>query len=546
MASSEAQSPNSQRAKIVVAVLCSAFAILSLSSLRLPVEKSLTYDEIYYFNSGIAILTGQPYERGVQGIQERNVMPASALHVVASRLVPRWVTEKVTGRADSIFFGKLATLAAAILLAVYVYRWAGELYGLGAGVLAVVVTVLDPTVIAHSRVIHQDLISGCAIFVAVFYFWRFLRLGGRRNAVLSVVTFAIAQTTRHSALYLFPIYALLAIGFHFPAIVESFRSRRFLAMGAGLRSSSIYGAALLFGTILAVNLGFSFEGTFTRLKDFRFQSPDLVRMQEHPLLGSVPMPVPYSYVQGLDLAKLKQDSGFGSGPPYLLGRLGSDNGRLEGFKSYYMAAFAFKLPIATLLLILASIAVALRNIHGRSFWQRESFLIVPAAFYFTTHSLFVTAQPGIRYVLMVFPFLFTLCGAVAPDRRRSHKAYRAGVVVLLAYLLASNLSYFPHYLSYFNELVTDRKLSYRVLADSNLDWGQNEHYLRAYLARNPSAVVHPLIPQAGRIVVSANALVGITVGPELYRWIRDTGLDPVDHVAYSYLVFDIRPEDLQR
>ena len=57
-------------------------------------------------------------------------------------------------------------------------------------------------------------------------------------------------------------------------------------------------------------------------------------------------------------------------------------------------------------------------------------------------------------------------------------------------------------------LCPDRKLAYRHLADSNLDWRGNEWYLAEYIRRHPGTIVDPRKPQAGRIVVPVNALVG--------------------------------------
>jgi hypothetical protein len=118
---------------------------------------------------------------------------------------------------------------------------------------------------------------------------------------------------------------------------------------------------------------------------------------------------------------------------------------------------------------------------------------------------------------------------------------------------ASTLSYYPHFISYFNEFVPDRKLAYRHLADSNLDWRGNEWYLKEYIRRHPGVIVDrqalqeaeiqgnsalPRKPQAGRIVVPVNALLGVNRNPEEYRWLREH-FTPVDHIAYSYLVFDV-------
>jgi hypothetical protein len=102
------------------------------------------------------------------------------------------------------------------------------------------------------------------------------------------------------------------------------------------------------------------------------------------------------------------------------------------------------------------------------------------------------------------------------------------------------LSFHPHYLSYFNELIGDRKNMSRYLADSNVDWGQSDEYLQRYLdaVGRDRVAVNPSSPVTGRVVVNVNALVGV-VGPrETYRWLRD-GFRPVDHVAYAWLVFEV-------
>jgi ATP synthase F1 gamma subunit len=73
----------------------------------------------------------------------------------------------------------------------------------------------------------------------------------------------------------------------------------------------------------------------------------------------------------------------------------------------------------------------------------------------------------------------------------SSRRFKITIILLLLYLLASVLSYFPHYLSYFNELVLDRKNAYRILADSNIDWGQNRWYLREFQAQHPDYIFEP-------------------------------------------------------
>ena len=170
----------------------------------------------------------------------------------------------------------------------------------------------------------------------------------------------------------------------------------------------------------------------------------------------------------------------------------------------------------------------------------ELLLLVPILVYWAYFNFLFNTQIGIRHVLPVFALATVFCGRLLADP--ASKFLQLTALILTVWVGASTVSYYPHFLSYFNELVPDRKLAYRYLADSNLDWGGNEWYLAEYIRRHPGVVVDPGNPQAGRIVVPVNILVGIG-NPERYRWLREH-FSPVDHIAYSFLVYDVKKEML--
>jgi hypothetical protein len=113
------------------------------------------------------------------------------------------------------------------------------------------------------------------------------------------------------------------------------------------------------------------------------------------------------------------------------------------------------------------------------------------------------------------------------------------------YLIISVLSYHPHYLSYFNEFVLDRGHTYKILADSNLDWGQNKGELSVLLTEDPDLIFEPSEPTPGRIVVTVNKMLGIREGPQAFSWLREN-FEPVDHFVYSYLIYDVSPQELSQ
>jgi len=87
-------------------------------------------------------------------------------------------------------------------------------------------------------------------------------------------------------------------------------------------------------------------------------------------------------------------------------------------------------------------------------------------------------------------------------------------------------------------------MAYKYLADSNIDWEQSKLYLKEYQEAHPEAIISPQYKiTSGLIVVNANDLVGVTQKPEMYQWLREN-FEPVDTVAYSYLIYDITPKQI--
>ena len=92
-------------------------------------------------------------------------------------------------------------------------------------------------------------------------------------------------------------------------------------------------------------------------------------------------------------------------------------------------------------------------------------------------------------------------------------------IVMLALCLnaADTLRYAPDYLSYFNIFVNPAS-SWRLLTDSNLDWGQGLLALRHYEQQHPNEALHL-------------AYFG-SVDPSLYG-VRATPLAPEEHVSVT-------------
>ncbi len=250
------------------------------------------------------------------------------------------------------------------------------------------------------------------------------------------------------------------------------------------------------------------------------------------------MPFPKPFLQGLDRVKFYDTTGMTYGNIYLNGELRVNKGRqFSGFKGYFLYCIFYKMPIATLLfLILATIQYFRKNLN-RDWLQNEVFIFAPILFYLFFYNFGFNSNIGIRYIIVIFPMLYIFCGNLLKDWESIETKSKVVYLGLLVYLSISVASYYPHYLSYFNEFVWDRTKAYKYLADSNIDWGQNRWYLSQYLKTDNSSVVEPDIPTSGRIIVGVNNLVGIR-HPQRFRWLREN-FEPIGHITYSYLIFDV-------
>jgi hypothetical protein len=529
--------------------VCGALlAVLLLTQMTSLHHKGLTTDEPLHYEYGYRVLNGAPERTSALN---SSTMPFSSLNAITS--INLAVLARTAGLPldtswiGQIARGRYATIALSLLLALYVLKWSYELYGRNGALLSLSLYVFDPNLLAHGQLVTADLPAALMTTMALYHFWYFLKLGGKRQALFSAVTLGLSQLAKYSCVYLYPIFLVTAaIYCRFRPATEGTEPDQSHSPSWNLRHWFIVIMFFAGVSIVTINLGFCFAGIGTPLSGYALKDPIFKTLQATPIVRNLPLPLPVPYVRGLDLVKFEERMGEAWGNIYMAGhlRVNRHDGTLHGFPGYYFYAALFKVPIAKqIIFLVALIGYFLRRGQpaARALRRDEIFLLVPILLYWIYFNFFFNAQIGIRHVLPVFALATIFCGRflVAPES----KLRRCAALILVIWTAASAFSYYPHFISYFNEFVPDRKLAYRRLADSNLDWRGNDWYLTEYLRRHPGVIVDPRKPQAGRIVVPVNALVGINRNPAEYRWLREH-FTPVDHIAYSYLVYDVSKEML--
>jgi hypothetical protein len=373
---------------------------------------------------------------------------------------------------------------------------------------------------------------------AFYFLWKFANERNFKNGLASMLFLGVSQLTKYTAIVLYPLFLAALLLFDIFNRRVSFTDRGAIRRFVWQYTKYVVSAAIV--SIVVINLGFLLNRTFTGFGEYRFRSGLFNQLQaDMPLLNRIRIPVPYPYLQGLDAMLSTEQTGDFSGNIYFMGQVSS----LKGFPGYYIVASLLKVPIATqIVLWLAFIVYFWDKQRRRHLIQNEMFLLVPVLFFTVYFNFFFNTQVGIRYSLPIFPLLYIFAGSLFIEWKSFSTPWWIAILGLLFYQAISVFSYYPYEISYFNEFVWDRTQAYKYLADSNLDWGQARNELDQYLSEHPDAIYKPNNVHSGLIVVRVNDLVGVTGDPKTYAWLREN-FEPVDTIAYSYLVYDITPQE---
>jgi Dolichyl-phosphate-mannose-protein mannosyltransferase len=471
--------------RLAVQFLLGCFAALCCDGLRWDTP---TVDEFAHLPAGyFYLLTGRfelfplnpPLIKVLCALPLLLLRPAidTAAHVVNTGWYPWFFGTDFMQRNraiyDAIFqLGRLPVVLLGVFAGWVVWRWAQELYGKTGGFVALILFCFCPSFIAHAHLVTPDAGTAAFFAAALWTAWRLLRQPSWGRLTLAILALGAAELSKFSALLLYPLLVVLALA----ALVLG---RRFALPGLGTSNAaltSLLTVALLFlGSLVVVNSGYLWEGVGQPVGQVVFQSHALQRATSL-LPRAVPLPLPSSYLAGLDALQLINEKG--EFPTYLFGRL-----LPSGSRFYYSVAFFFKTPLTMLgLFALALFAGAPgeESVRRRQRALDEAFVWFPAVALFIVLSLGSKVQYGIRYVLPVLPLACVYAGRLAPLIQRRSRVGLLAVALLALYPLSAVLTT-PDSLAYFNVCAGARPD--RILLETNLDWGQGLKRVRRAMER---------------------------------------------------------------
>jgi Dolichyl-phosphate-mannose-protein mannosyltransferase len=382
--------------------------------------------------------------------------------------------------ADAMLFRARAAISIfTFALALLVFAAASEMFGITGGLIALLLFVFEPNLLAHGALVTVDMAVTCCFFATVYAFYRWCRNPSALRLTICGVAAGLTLACKDSGLFVMPVLFVLGL-------IEVLSDRQSLDLPKGRRPAykpvlRMAGALTAIGVTAYVVLWTFYGFRYHARPDGLAMVPslaDYAAATRSPILQWLTTNIakwhllPEAYLYGfVNLAMVaKRD------PMFLLG-IDYDTGRWF----YFPLVLVIKATLGFLALLVISPFL-------RALWQKAKrreivFLLVPPTLYFGV-SLLSTMDIGIRHILPIFPFLVVFASASAVTLTGIGRWGKFAAGSLLVAHVASSASAFPNYIPYANEAWGGPSVSYRLLTDSNADWNQGLRAVASYVKRN--------------------------------------------------------------
>lgn len=515
--------------------MAALLALFAYQSLRAADGKSPAAETFSNYGYGRILLTGDT-QNWTEFAREGSV-PAAALFTIFADWrthLSKWLGdpkpyEFLPYTLPDVHWVALPSLLLTLVALGLLWWFMRRAVSPGAAAATLLVATFEPNLLGLSHFATLDaarmagFLAGC---VAMHFYWRKPTVG---HLISSAVVIAAAQLTGLSNLLLYLIVAVVIL-------LRELRDERTASSPGSIhrwRDISIhgFGAAFVLATafVLVLNLAY-WKIPDAKVLDAIRNTPSAELITRHaPILSRLQPVIPLGYTWSV--AKAVQQNAAGHWA-YLHGHFS-----MHGWWYYFPVALGLKLPLLVLALALAGLVWMAVSARARAL----SLLVIPAAIYLAFYCLYVHINTGVRQVLPVVPALLGLAGFALWRIAELAREWKGSVYALCTSALVwQSVMAFPHYEQFFNMFARGPEEGWKWLADSNIDFGQEEYVLRKWVKKNRGRVtINPTAPTPGILLIRAVDCVGMT--PQATRankWLRE-GFEPVKRPSPALMVYDV-------
>ncbi|MCK4635633.1 MAG: glycosyltransferase family 39 protein [Candidatus Moranbacteria bacterium] len=594
--------------KIIITL---AILFLTIVSVKLANDDSLTFDEVAHIPAGYSYVSEFDYRLNPEHpplVKVLSGIPLLFLNLNFETSQNLWnetnqwgeykqwqaghhLLHEVGNNVDQItFFARLPIILISIGLALLLFQWGKKIGGTATGIFALLLCVFDPNILGHNHLVTTDIGIAAAMVFAFYFFLSFVRHPSWKNAFLTGLTLGIAQITKFSAILLVIFFVLLLITFIIFKLFE-IENHKFRFILNYFKKSILIGFTIFF-VIWLTYIPFTYNmptEVLSTLTPAKINPDDgiidqqafnfIILTNKNSLTRSLG-----TYVYGVMYVKNRVAGGNGA---YFMGQVAN-----QSFPTYFPVAFITKQTLFHLFFYVFAISTFLILIYqdilklfsqkitkslsgGRKYILHnftEISLILFIIFYLYI-SITGNLNIGFRHLFPIMPLIYLITARVCVNiyskliNGKGIIAIRYVFIAMISLMITEVIWAYPYYISYFNQTVGGPKNGYKIMTDSNADWGQDLKRLEKYLNEHPEIDkihVHyfggdrpsnrlgedrfiewwdskrPI--EKGYYAISVNHLQGSIYNSELsddnsYRWTLK--YKPIAQVGTSFLIYKV-------
>jgi 4-amino-4-deoxy-L-arabinose transferase-like glycosyltransferase len=380
--------------------------------------------------------------------------------------------ERNDGPTHGLLFSmRLVAGVFAVGLSVMVFLMGSKLFGESVGLLALLLVVFEPNVLANSDLVTTDVGVACFFLATIYCFYRFARQPSFIGLLLTGLAAGLALASKHSGILLAPM--LLGLALVETACAEPGRRKR----TAGILFGGL--AAIV---VLAVGVLWAFYGFRYAARPAGLALNPTLSQYATPLTGVNSWAIshlanwrllPESYLMGItDIHYAAQQ--------YAIFALGHDYP--HGVWWYFPVALSIKTTLGLIgLVVLAGIALVSKRLRV----SRElAYLFVPGAIYLAA-AIASGMNIGTRHVLFLYPLAALLAAAGLTALAQHNRRWMWIGGALVACHIVSVMAVFPAEMAYGNEAWGGTANTHKYLSDSSVDWAQQLPHIKQWADAHP-------------------------------------------------------------
>ena len=474
-------------------VLCSVVVLLLVIVLQLVLiarDNSATFDEPFHIYAGYL-----QWKHGYVLLNPPLITSFFTLPLLGMNLPEPPITSDLPGGARTydnlefqggkalvfqndtnaiLFRTRMTAMLFTVVLALLVFAAARDMFGVGAGLIALGLIAFDPTLMGHSALATLDAGNACLMLWAIYAFYRYVKSPAAWRLIATGVIVGLALAAKHSAILLFPTMGVLAIievfwhGKLEPAAPSVPAGRHALRLALALAVILAISMTILWG---AYGFRYAPGGAVPFNPPMQTQLDRVPSAWEGRLLGEIDrlhlLPAPYTYAFANILRQAKSYTSYLMGVAYP-----------HAVWFYFPITMLIKSSLTFLILLAISAgAVAMGAVR----LSRGILYMGISAAVFLAFAVTGGMNIGVRHILPVYVFLSVPIAGAAWSLMQRNRGWIYAVVALLVFQAGSVLHAYPAYISYTNEAFGGPANSYKYVSDSSSEWGQQLNAVRRYV-----------------------------------------------------------------